>query len=110
MAADEGAGSKRSDPQPEAERSRSALQRLLAGPSVDLRALSQLVRLLPEIAGYLADIRDLTRQMDGEVRSMRQAVERLEIELGELTSEVDELKLTLRPLRRARARLPRRAA
>jgi hypothetical protein len=92
---------------PDDDRSPGALQRLLGG---DLGPITQVVRLIPDIAAYLAEIRDLTRHMDREVTDMHAAVEKLEVGLSDLEAQVAELSRVLRPFRRARARLPGRAA
>lgn len=108
----------------EAHRSRR-LGRLL-GDSV-----GEALRFLPELAADLRAIRHNTETMASEVRGMHSAVRRVEHEVQGLRGDVMRLEqrmvevesgmarlephiadvnLAVRPLRRARARLPQRAA
>lgn len=107
------------------ERRRPPLGRLLADGLGDLNVL----RLLPEVTSHLRAIRRFTQSMDSEVRSMNAGVRRLGVQLEELKGQVAQLdsrvgemeervgrlephladvSLAIRPLRRARARLPQR--
>jgi len=91
--------------------------------------LDQLLRLLPEVVGQLRRISRYTESMATEVRGMHAAVVRLEHEVQGLRQDVvgldhrmeaveetvarlepsiADMNLAVRPLRRARARLPRR--
>jgi hypothetical protein len=101
------------------------LGRLLSESLGDLNVL----RLLPEVTSHLRAIRRFTESMDNEVRGMRLGVERLEVQVEGLKDQVASLdarcveietrmarlepyiadvNLAIRPLRRARARLPQR--
>ncbi len=87
------------------------------------------LRLLSELAADLRSIRKHTISMDREVTGMHASVERIEVEMRDLTSRITDLdermasvesavvrlepyvadlNLALRPLRRARARFPNR--
>ncbi|HWE34004.1 MAG TPA: hypothetical protein VG410_10995 [Solirubrobacteraceae bacterium] len=87
------------------------------------------LRLLSQLAADLSSIRKHTISMDREVTGMHASVERMEIEMRELSSRIGaldermasvesavvrlepyvaDLNLALRPLRRARARFPNR--
>ena len=87
------------------------------------------LRLLSQVAADLRSIRKHTISMDREVTGMHASVERIEVEMRELTSRITELdermgsvesavirlepyiadlNLAIRPLRRARARFPNR--
>ena len=93
--------------------------------------LNQLLRLLPELAHHLKQISRFTESMATEVRGMHAAVVRLEHEMQGLREEVAgiddrmaaieagmdrlepyiaDVNLAVRPLKRARARLPHRSA
>jgi chromosome segregation ATPase len=95
----------------------------------DLGASVNPLRLLSQLAADLGSIRRHTISMDREVTGMHASVERIEVEMRELTSHIAELdermasvesavvrlepyiadlNLALRPLRRARARFPNR--
>jgi chromosome segregation ATPase len=95
----------------------------------DLGASVNPLRLLAQLAADLGSIRKHTISMDREVTGMHASVERIEVEMRELTSQIGELdermasvesavvrlepyvadlNLALRPLRRARARFPNR--
>ena len=88
------------------------------------------MRLLPEVVGQLRRISRFTESMATEVRGMHAAVVRLEHEVqglrqdvvqldhrmeaveqtvGRLEPAIADMNLAVRPLRRARARLPHRA-
>lgn len=64
-----------------------------------------MLRLLPDIASTLAEIRVFTEHMDKEVTAMRAGVDKLESGMADLENQVAELTRVLRPFRRARARL-----
>jgi phage shock protein A len=95
----------------------------------DLGAAANPLRLLAEMAADLRSIRKHTISMDREVTGMHASVERLEVEMRELTARITDLdrrmesvesavvrlephiadvSLAMRPLRRARARFPNR--
>jgi hypothetical protein len=95
-----------------------------------LGEVSQLLRLLPEVAHHLKKISRYTETMATEVRGMHAAVVRLEHEvqglrvdvvsldarmsgieagMGRLEPHIADVNLAMRPLRRARARLPQRS-
>jgi len=97
----------------------------------DLGASVNPLRLLSQLAADLGSIRRHTISMDREVTGMHASVERIEVEMRELTSRITDLdermasvesavvrlepyiadlNLALRPLRRARARFPTRPA
>lgn len=87
------------------------------------------LRVLAEVAADLRSIRKHTISMDREVTGMHASVERIEVEMRELTARISDLdqrmgsvesavirlephiadvSLAMRPLRRARARFPGR--
>jgi chromosome segregation ATPase len=95
----------------------------------DLGAQVNPLRLLAEVAADLRLIRKHTISMDREVTGMHASVERIEVEMRELTERIGaldrrmaavegaverlephvaDLNLAIRPLRRARARFPNR--
>jgi chromosome segregation ATPase len=95
----------------------------------ELGAAVNPLRLLSQLAADLSSIRKHTVSMDREVTGMHASVERIEVEMRELTARITELdermgsvesavvrlepyvadlNLALRPLRRARARFPNR--
>jgi chromosome segregation ATPase len=95
----------------------------------ELGAAVNPLRLLSQLAADLSSIRKHTISMDREVTGMHASVERIEVEMRELTARITELdermgsvesavvrlepyvadlNLALRPLRRARARFPNR--
>ncbi len=103
-----------------------SLGRLLGDSLGDLNVL----RLLPEVTSHLRAIRRFTESMDAEVRGMHAGVRRLELQvealggqverldgrvlemesrLAELEPHIADVSLAIRPLRRARARLPHRS-
>jgi uncharacterized protein YoxC len=115
------------------EPERRARRRLTIGGllSDGVGDLGQLVRLVPEIASALRAIQKHTKNMDLEVTGMHASVERLEVEVRQLRSQIAELdnrmgtvaaavvrlephiqdvNLAMRPLRRARSRFPGRHA
>jgi chromosome segregation ATPase len=96
----------------------------------DLGAQVNPLRLLAQLAADLRSIRKHTISMDREVTGMHASVERIEVEMRELSARIGalddrmesvddaigrlepyiaDLNLAIRPLRRARARLPGRA-
>jgi chromosome segregation ATPase len=96
----------------------------------DLGAQVNPLRLLAQLAADLRSIRKHTISMDNEVIGMHASVERIEVEMRELSARIGaldrrmesvegaigrlepyvaDLNLAIRPLRRARARLPGRA-
>jgi chromosome segregation ATPase len=96
----------------------------------DLGAQVNPIRLLAELAADLRSIRKHTISMDREVTGMHASVERIEVEMRELSARIGALddrmesvegaigrlephiadvSLAIRPLRRARARLPGRS-
>jgi chromosome segregation ATPase len=100
-------------------------------PIGDIGAAVNPLRVLAEVAADLRSIRKHTISMDREVTGMHASVERIEVEMRDLTARISELdqrmasvesavirlephiadvNLAMRPLRRARARLPGRAA
>ncbi len=109
---------------------RSPLGRVLAEPLVDLLATARfLSRVLPEVVRELRAIRGHVASIDPEMIGMHRAVMRIEDDmqtlnqrLGELSQRmaavetavarlephVADVNLAVRPLRRARARLPTR--
>lgn len=95
-----------------------------------LGEVAQLLRLLPEVAHHLKKISRFTESMATEVRGMHAAVVRLENEvqglredvvsldarmagieqgMSRLEPHIADVNLAIRPLRRARARLPHRS-
>jgi phage shock protein A len=95
----------------------------------DLGAAVNPLRLLSQLAADLNSIRRHTISMDREVTGMHASVERIEVEMRELTvrigalddrmamveaaverlePHVADMNLAIRPFRRARARLPGR--
>jgi hypothetical protein len=109
---------------------RSPLGRVLGEPLVDLVATARfLSTVLPEVARELRAIRGHVASMDPEMLGMHGAVRRIEGDIETLNDRVQELgdhmaavetavgrlephiadvNLVMRPLRRARARLPTR--
>jgi hypothetical protein len=98
-------------------------------PIGDLGSAINPLRLLSEVAADLRSIRRHTISMDREVTGMHASVERMEVEMRELTARITDLdgrmasveaavgrlephiadvSLAMRPLRRARARFPTR--
>jgi chromosome segregation ATPase len=98
-------------------------------PIGDLGSAVNPLRLLAEITADLRSIRKHTISMDREVTGMHASVERIEVEMHELTTRITDLdrrmasvesavvrlephiadvNLAIRPLRRARARFPNR--
>jgi chromosome segregation ATPase len=96
----------------------------------DLGAQVNPIRMLAEVAADLRSIRKHTISMDREVTGMHASVERIEVEMRELSARIGALddrmesvegaigrlephiadvSLAIRPLRRARARLPGRS-
>ncbi len=96
----------------------------------DLGAGVNPLRLLSQLAADLTSIRKHTISMDREVTGMHASVERIEVEMRELSGRIGaldarmasvesaverlepyvaDLNLAMRPLRRARARFPNRA-
>jgi chromosome segregation ATPase len=103
------------------------LGRLLSDSLGDLNVL----RLLPEVTSHLRAIRRFTEGINAEVAGMHAGVVRLEGQVAELKTEVSglnervfameqrlgalephvaDMSLAIRPLRRARARLPQRGS
>jgi len=72
-------------------------QRFLGGAIGELGAISRSLAILPEIARTLHEIRGDVRSLDAEVTRMREAVERIEAEVG-------DVRRTVRPLSRIRDR------
>jgi hypothetical protein len=111
---------------------RSPLGRVIGEPLSDLVATARfLSTVLPEVARELRAIRGHVASMDPEMIGMHRAVQRIEGDMNTLNARVEELSdhmvaveiavnrlephvadvnLAMRPLRRARARLPTRAA
>src|SRR5436305_2319898 len=111
---------------------RSPLGRVLGEPLADLVSTARfLSTVLPEVARELRAIRTHVASMDPEMVGMHSAVQRIEGQITILNGRIDELSehmaavetavtrlephvadvnLVMRPLRRARARLPTRAA
>ena len=109
---------------------RSPLGRVVGEPLADLVATARfLSRVLPEVARELRAIRTHVASMDPEMVGMHRAVQRIEGDIKGLNGRIDELSdhmaavelavtrlephiadvnLVMRPLRRARARLPMR--
>jgi uncharacterized coiled-coil protein SlyX len=98
-------------------------------PIGDIGSAVNPLRVLAEVAADLRSIRKHTISMDREVTGMHASVERIEVEMRELTARITDLdgrmasveaavirlephiadvNLAMRPLRRARARLPNR--
>jgi len=96
----------------------------------DLGAQVNPLRLLAQVAADLRAISRYTKSMDHEVTGMHASVERIEVEMRELSARIGaldrrmesvegaigrlepyvaDLNLAIRPLRRARARLPGRS-
>jgi predicted RNase H-like nuclease (RuvC/YqgF family) len=110
---------------------RSPLGRVLGEPLADLVSTARfLSTMLPEVARELRAIRIHVASMDPEMLGMHGAVQRIEGEITALNVRIEELSehmeavetavtrlephiadvnLVMRPLRRARARLPTRA-
>lgn len=89
--------------------------RLVVGALGDLRSIADSVRVLPEVARSLGAIERSVESMDREVKLMRRGVDRLDTDVMKVVDGVDplddkleDLRLTLRPLSRASARLGRR--
>ena len=89
--------------------------RLVVGALEDLRSIADSVRVLPEVARSLGAIEQSVDSMDREVKLMRRGVVRLDADVIKVVDGVDpldakleDLRLTLRPLSRATARLGRR--
>jgi chromosome segregation ATPase len=95
----------------------------------DLGQAANPLRLLSQLAADLNSIRRHTISMDREVTGMHASVERIEVEMRELSGRIGalddrmamveaaverlephvaDMNLAIRPLRRARARLPGR--
>jgi tetrahydromethanopterin S-methyltransferase subunit B len=95
----------------------------------DLGAAVNPLRLLSELAADLSVIREHTISMDHEVTGMHASVERIEVEMRDLSTRIGaldarmaavegaierlepyvaDLNLALRPFRRARAKFPNR--
>jgi predicted nuclease with TOPRIM domain len=111
---------------------RSPLGRVIGEPLADLVSTARfLSTVLPEVARELRAIRTHVASMDPEMVGMHSAVQRIEGEIRTLNGRIDELSehmaavetavtrlephiadvnLVMRPLRRARARLPTRPA
>ena len=108
-----------------AQKRLAPLGRLLGDSLSELNVL----RVLPELATHLRAIRRATEGMNAEVRGMHAAVRRVEVQVKELQGQLDaiegrvvevedgmsrlephiaDVNLAMRPLRRARARLPQR--
>ena len=86
----------------------AALPNLLkSGPLDDLRSIAQGMQVLPELARLLATIEVKVESLDDEVKKMRQAVEAMGGDVGELPPKIDELGHTLHPLRRMGSRFSR---
>lgn len=121
---DNGATDERREP---GSRRRSPLGRVLGDSFNELNVL----RLLPEVTSHLRQISRFTETMASEVRGMHAAVVRLEHEvqglreqvgaldgrmqaveqgMGRLEPHIADVSLVMRPLRRARARLPQKPA
>jgi chromosome segregation ATPase len=98
-------------------------------PIGDIGSAVNPLRLLAELAADLKSIRKHTISMDREVTGMHASVERIEVEMRELTARISHLdermasvesavirlephiadvNLAMRPLRRVRGRLPSR--
>lgn len=108
---------------------RSPVGRVIAEPLADLVSTARfLSKVLPEVAQELRAIRIHVASMDPEMVGMHSAVRRIEGDIKTLNDRIDELSahmagvetaverlephiadvnLVMRPLRRARARLPR---
>ena len=91
------------------------MPRLVVGALEDLRSIADSVRVLPEVARSLGAIEQSVDSMDREVKLMRRGVDRLDADVIKVVDGVDpldakleDLRLTLRPLSRATARLGRR--
>ncbi len=111
---------------------RSPLGRVIGEPLSDLVATARfLSTVLPEVAHELRAIRGHVASMDPEMVGMHRAVQRIDGDIKTLNQQVEELSdhmaavelavarlephiadvnLVMRPLRRARSRLPTRAA
>jgi septal ring factor EnvC (AmiA/AmiB activator) len=111
---------------------RSPLGRVIAEPLADLVSTARfLSKVLPEVARELSAIRAHVASMDPEMVGMHRSVQRIEIEIKSMNGRIDELSehmaavetavtrlephiadvnMVMRPLRRARARLPTRPA
>lgn len=111
---------------------RSPLGRVIGEPLADLVSTARfLSRVLPDVARELRAIRIHVASMDPEMVGMHGAVRRIEGDIKTLNGRIDELSehmaavemavtrlephvadvnLAMRPLRRARARLPTRDA
>jgi chromosome segregation ATPase len=76
------------------------LQRTLSAALDDLNSIAAGMRLLPELAKSLASIDERVSSLDDEVREMHAAVERLNLQVGDLQG-------TLHPLRRSASRIGR---
>ncbi len=91
-----------------------SLQRTLAAALGDIRQIAEGMRVLPELASLLSGIQDRVTSMDTEVRQMRGAVEKLNVQVDELRDSVDgmasplgEIRHALYPLRRSANRIGR---
>ncbi|GEM_PF-4256015 len=75
----------------------------------DIRAIAEGMRILPQVAATLSSIERLTASMDAEVRRMREGVDQVNAEVGELGDRLEphlaEMGHTLRPLRRVAGRM-----
>ena len=79
----------------------AALPNLLkSGPLDDLRSIAQGMQVLPELARLLATIEVKVESLDEEVKKMRQAVESMGGDVGELPPKIEDLSKTLHPFRR----------
>jgi chromosome segregation ATPase len=110
---------------------RPSIGRFVADSVGDLGSAVNFLRVLPDIATDLRAIHEHTANMDREVTGMHAAVERLDVQMSALREKIGDLEnrmaavegavarlephvadvnLAMRPLRRVRARLPRRRA
>ncbi len=83
----------------------TSLPLLLGGALDDLRSIAGGMRYLPELARLLAEIDNGVRSLDAEVRRMREAVESMGGDVGELHPRLDDLQRSI-PLNRLRRRGP----
>lgn len=83
----------------------AGVPRLLAGALEDIRTIAQGMVMLPELARILSSIEARVERVEAEMVTMREAVESMGGDLGELPARLDQLQDAI-PLRRRRRRQP----
>ncbi len=83
----------------------AGVPRLLAGALEDIRTIAQGMVMLPELARILGSIEARVERVEAEMVAMREAVESMGGDLGELPARLDQLQDAI-PLRRRRRREP----